>query len=461
MNIIIVGCGKVGTTLAEELSNEGTHDITIIDLDRTKLQGLADNYDVMGITGNGTSFSTLQEAGIDTADIFIAVTESDELNLLCCVIAKKSHSKLATIARVRSHAYHKEIGYLRDSLGISMIINPELAAATEISRLLRFPNAIEISTFAKGRVELMTFRINDKNPMIDMSLSNVVSQFKTGIVVCAVERDHQVFIPDGNFVFQTNDTVSIVGTPKNSSDFFKKIKIKTHQVHNTMIVGGGTTAVYLAWQLLSMGIDVKIIEKDMARCHHLCELLPEAMIIHGEGINHELLMEEGLEECESFVSLTGFDEENLFLSMFAGSKTKGKLVTKINRLSYDEVIARLDLGSIVCPKQLTAQYITQYVRSKQNSLGSNVENIHRILENKADALEFHIQETCPLIGITFEKMQLRSNIIVAAIIRGNNIVIPRGHDSFQAGDHVVLVSSGNHITDIMDILKNRSSLDAK
>ena len=333
MKIIIVGCGKVGETLTELLSNEGKHDITVIDLNRQLLQNIANTYDVMGIAGNGTSFNVLQEAGVDQTDVLIAVTNSDELNLLCCVIGKKSRAKISTIARVRSHSYFNEVSYLRDSLGISMIINPELAAATEISRLLRFPNAIEISTFAKGRVELLNFRLAEGNPMNKKTVSAVVSQFKPIIVFCAVERQHQVVIPDGSFVFEENDVVSIVGTPKNTSDFFKRIKIKTHQVGNTMIVGGGTTALYLALQLLSMGIGVKIVERDAARCEELCELLPKAMIIHGAGIDRDLLMEEGLENCESFVALTGNDEENLFLGMFAGTKTKGKIVTKINRLT--------------------------------------------------------------------------------------------------------------------------------
>lgn len=453
MNIIIIGCGKVGETLTEQLSSEGKHDITVIDLRRDVLQNIANTYDVMGIAGNGTSFSILQEAGIDTADVLVAVTNSDELNLLCCVIAKKSRSNIATIARVRSHAYSKEIAYLRESLGISMILNPELTAATEIARLLRFPNAIEISTFAKGRVEIMSFRLNEENPMNHMTLSSMVSHFKANVVVCAVERNHEVSIPDGNFVFQPYDKVSIVATPKNSSDFFRRINVKTHQVKNAMLVGGGTTAVYLAFQLLNMGIDVKIIEKNKERCKELCELLPKAMIIHGEGINHDLLLEEGLETCEAFVALTGYDEENLFLSMFAGSKSTGKMVTKINRLSYDEIIAKLDLGSIVCPKQLTAEYILQYVRAKQNSLGSNVETIHRILDNKAEALEFNIQPNCPLTDIPLEKMNLHSNLIVAAIMREHQIIIPRGHDSFQTGDHVIIVSKGNRIMDITDILK--------
>ena len=453
MKIMIIGCGKVGETLTELLSSEGKHDITVVDINRPVLQQIADTYDVMGIAGNGTSFSVLQEAGIDVTDVLIAVTNSDELNLLCCVIAKKSRSKIETIARVRSHAYFNEIAYLRESLGISMIINPELTAATEILRLLRFPNAIEISTFAKGRVELMTFRLGADNPMNDKTVSEVISQYHADIVVCAVEREHRVMIPDGSFRFEAQDMVSIVGTPKNSSEFFKKIRIKTHQVANTMMVGGGTTAVYLAMQLLNMGIEVKIVERDSARCEELCELLPKALIIHGAGIDHDLLLEEGLETCESFVALTGNDEENLFLCMFAGTKSRGKLVTKINRLSYDEVIERLDLGSIVCPKQLTAQYILQYVRAKQNSIGSNVENIYRILENKADALEFNITEKCPLLNIPLEKMQLRSNLIVAAIIRHRQIIMPRGGDEFCVGDNVIIVSSGNQILDITDIQK--------
>lgn len=453
MKIIIVGCGKVGETLTELLSNEKKHDITIIDLDREVLQNIANTYDVMGIAGNGTTFSVLQEADIDSSDVMIAVTGSDEVNLLCCVVAKKSRSKIETIARVRSHSYFNEISYLRESLGISMIINPELAAATEIARLLRFPNAIEISTFAKGKVELMTFRLGPDNPINQKKISAVISKYQADIVVCAVEREHKVIIPDGNFVFEEQDLVSIVGTPKNSNDFFKKIKIKTHQVGNTMIVGGGTIALYLALQLLNMGINVKIVERNKARCQDLCELLPKAMIIHGSGINHDLLLEEGLADCESFVAMTGNDEENLFLSMFAGTKSKGKLVTKINRFSYDEVIERLDLGSIVCPKQLTAQYILQFVRAKQNSIGSNVENIYRILENKAEALEFNISKKCPLLHVPLEKMQLRSNLIVATIIRQNKIIMPRGGDEFRVGDRVIVVSNGNQILDITDIQK--------
>lgn len=452
MKIIIVGCGKVGETLTQHLSSEETHDITVIDFNRKILQTLVNTYDVMGIAGNGTSFSILQEAGIDTADVLIAVTNSDELNLLCCVIAKKSRAKIATIARVRSHSYFAEIAYLRESLGISMIINPELTAAKEIARLLRFPNAIEISTFAKGRAELMTFQLSGQNPLNQMRLSDIVNRFKTNVVVCAVERSHQVSIPDGSFVFEENDVVSIVGTQKNASDFFKKLKIKTHPVKNAMLVGGGTTAHYLGIQLLNMGIDVKIIEKDRARCNELSELLPKAMIIHGEGINHDLLLEEGLGQYESFVALTGNDEENLFLSMFAGTKSSGKLVTKINRLNYDEVIARLNLGSIVCPKQLTAQYILQYVRARQNSIGSNVENIYRILENKAEALEFYIQKGCPLVNIPLKELKLCSNLIVAAIIRRNTTITPNGQDELHVGDYVIIVSSGNHILDITDIL---------
>ncbi len=453
MNIIIVGCGKVGTALVQQLSREG-HDIAIIDEIADKVQLISNTYDVLGVVGNGSSFHTLSEAGIDEADLLIAVTNSDELNLLCCVIAKKAGDNVATIARVRNPAYFEEISFIKKELDLSMIINPELAAAMEISRLLRFPTAIEINTFAKGRIELLKFRIENDSRLSGMSLIDIENKFRCGILVCAVERGHEVIIPSGGFVLKKKDVVSIVSPPKNSNEFFKKIGLQTHQVKSAMVVGGGEIAFYLARQLLAMGVRVKIIEKEKARCDTLSELLPRAMIINGDGIDQDLLLSEGMKQTEAFVALTNLDEENLLLSLFARSQTDAKLVTKINSITFDQVIESLDLGSIICPKHITAESILQYVRARQNSVGSNVETLYKIVDEKAEALEFAIRQVSPVVGIPLEKLRLKPDILICSINRGGQIIIPRGQDTIEVGDNVIVVTTRQGLDDITDILKN-------
>ena len=390
MNIIIVGCGKVGRTLAEQLSNE-KHNIVIVDIIEKKIQDTTEDIDIMGFLGNAASINTLLDAGIETADLLIAVTGSDELNLLCCLIAKRV-SKCHTIARVRNPVYSKELGFIKQSLGISMIINPEYAAAIEIARILRFPSAIKIDTFAKGRVELLKFKIKPEFKLNNMSVMEFGERYKNLILIGAVERGEEVSIPSGNFILKDNDIVSVIASPINSALFFKKIGIHTHQVKSTMIVGGGTLSYYLAKILLSMKIRVLIVESNAARCEQLSELLPDATIIHGDGTDKNLLLEEGLTRVESFVTLTNLDEENILLSLFAKKNSNAKLVSKVNRIAFDDIIEGLDIGSVIYPKYITADYILQYVRAMQNSIGSNVETLYQILDNKAEALEFSIHD---------------------------------------------------------------------
>ena len=376
MNIIIVGCGKVGRTLAEQLSNE-KHNIVIVDIIEKKIQDTTEDIDIMGFLGNAASINTLLDAGIETADLLIAVTGSDELNLLCCLIAKRV-SKCHTIARVRNPVYSKELGFIKQSLGISMIINPEYAAAIEIARILRFPSAIKIDTFAKGRVELLKFKIKPEFKLNNMSVMEFGERYKNLILIGAVERGEEVSIPSGNFILKDNDIVSVIASPINSALFFKKIGIHTHQVKSTMIVGGGTLSYYLAKILLSMKIRVLIVESNAARCEQLSELLPDATIIHGDGTDKNLLLEEGLTRVESFVTLTNLDEENILLSLFAKKNSNAKLVSKVNRIAFDDIIEGLDIGSVIYPKYITADYILQYVRAMQNSIGSNVETLSLI-----------------------------------------------------------------------------------
>lgn len=452
MNIIIVGCGKVGRSLVEQLSSEN-HDISVVDPKAHVVQSLVDMYDVFGIVGNGASYNILTEVGIEEADLLIAVTNSDELNLLCCLIAKKA-GRCATIARVSNPVYFDEINFIKEEMGISMIINPELAAASEMSRILRIPTAMEINSFAKGKVELLKFVLRKNSVLNGIELKEIGEQIDGDVLVCAVERENNVHIPSGDFILKENDRISIVASPGSASDFFHKIGIQTNPVRNAMIVGGSKTAYYLAKRLIRRGISVKIIDKDFERCEELSALLPKAVIIHGNGSDQEVLLEEGLLETDAFVALTNFDEENVFLSLFVKGQTDAKLITKVKRVSYNHIIDALDLGSLIYPEYITAQYIVQYVRAKQNSIGSNIENLYKIVDGKAEALEFHIEEHAPVIGIPLQSLPLKDQILICSINRNGTVMVPKGQDMIQVGDTVIVVTTTTGLHDISDILKS-------
>ena len=451
MQIIIVGCGKVGRTLAEQLQEEES-DITLIDVSANVINSLQDDIDAMGIVGNGASINTLMEAGVNKADILIAVTGSDEMNLLCCLISQNT-GHCQTIARVRNPIYGNEISFIKKRLGVNMIINPELAAAQEISRLLRFPSAIKIDTFSRGRVELLKFKVLPEFGLDGMTISRITETLKCDVLFCAVESRDQVSIPGGNHMIHNGDNVSILASPVNAAAFFKKIGLKTHQVKNAIIVGGGTISYYLAKALLDMNISVKIIEQNTARCETLSDLLPSATIINGDGTNRSLLMEEGLPQTEAFVSLTNLDEENVFLALFAKTISNAKLVAKVNRLAFDDVIDNLDIGSVIYPKYITSDRILQYVRAMQNSIGSNVETLYHILDNKAEALEFAIRDNSPVVGIPLSELNLRQNLLVGYLNHNGVVKIPRGHDTIQVGDTVIIVTTHKGLRDITDILE--------
>lgn len=452
MNIIIVGCGKVGQKIAEQLSQENEHDITVVDLRRKVVENLINQCDIMGVVGSCSDLSTLTEAGVENADILIAVTGSDELNLLTCLMAKKAGG-CQTIARVRKPEYAKALNLFKEDLGLAMIINPEQAAALEIARILKFPTALQIDTFAKGRAEILKFKIPEGSPLDNLSIAEMSQKIDSDILVCGVARGDEAFIPGGNFILKSGDFISVVTSVKNCGDFFKKIGIKTNRVKDTMIVGGGEIAYYLAKMLIATGIKVKIIEINPEKSEELAQLLPKATIINADGTENGVLLEEGIEYAESFVAMTNIDEENILLSLFAKSKTKGKLITKINRIAYDEVISNLDLDTTIYPKNITAEYIVKFVRAKNNSIGSNIETMHLILDGKAEALEFRIRENSPIAGKPIEKLNLKDNILIACINRNGNVIIPRGRDIIQAGDTVIVVTGRHGFTDIADILK--------
>ncbi len=451
MQIIIVGCGNVGETLTEQLSGEG-HNITVIDRDRARTEAVVNQYDVMGIVGNGTSFSVLKEAGVDQADLLIAVTPSDELNLLCCLIAKKA-GNCHTIARVRNPVYVKELPYIREELGLSMIINPEHAAALEISRLLKFPSAIEVDTFAKGRVELLKCRVEAGSPLCGLPLTDISAKLHCDVLVCAVERGEKVYIPGGSFVLEENDLISLVASVQYANEFFRKVGMATNRIRSVMIVGGGETSFYLAKMLLPMGMEVTIIEKDKERCNELSELLPKALIIHGDGTERNLLQEEGLLHMQAFVAWTNLDEENVMLSLYARHVSKAKTVTKVHRIVYDEIIDSLNLGSVMYPKYITAEYILQYVRAMQNSIGSNVETLYKIIEDKVEALEFSVGKQSPVAGVPLKDLELKDNLLICCINRRGQIITPGGQDTMEPGDTVVVVTTNTGFRDLKDILK--------
>lgn len=452
MNIIIVGCGKVGIKIIEQLSHEEEHDITIIDTRANVVQELVNEYDIMGVVGSGIDIDTLSEAGVEKADVLIAVAGSDELNLMLCLMAKKL-GNCQTIARVRKPEYFKSIKLIKEELGLSLVINPEQTAANEIARVLRFPTAINIDTFAKGRVEILKFQIPENNVLSNLKVMDIAPRLDCHILVCGVERGSEAFIPSGNFKMHAGDYLSIVAPLGEAGAFFKKIGIKTNRVKDTLIVGGGDTAYYLAKQLIERGIGVKIIEQKQERCDELFHLLPKASIVHGDGTDNKLLMEEGLSQYDSFVSLTNIDEENVLLSLYAKSKTDSKIITKINRIEYGNVIDNLLLGTTIYPKNITAEYIVRFVRALQNSMGSNIETLHYILDGKAEALEFTVKENCPISNIKLEDLNLKENIIIACIGRNGKLIIPRGQDMILKGDTVVIVTLKEGFKDISDILK--------
>lgn len=452
MQIIIVGCGKVGIALTQRLSTEDNN-ICIVDIDRDTVQQLAAECDVMGIVGNGASYSILAEAGVEQADLLIAVTESDELNLLCCVIARKA-SRCQTIARVRNPMYNSEQQFLQKELGLSMIINPELTAATEIANLLCFPGAIGIDIFSKGSAEMFRFRIPVDSMLHELSLKEISSRIHCDLLICAVDRDNEVRIPDGNFVLRSGDIISIIASRKNVVEFCQKINLKTTGVKNTMIIGGGKISLYLGKILEGLNISVKIIERDAAKCRELAELLPEAVIIHGDGSNESLLQEERIDKMDSLVALTNMDEENILLSLFAKGKVRSKIVSKINRLQLNEVIHNLDMDSVVYPKLLTAQKILQYVRAAKNSIGSNVQTLYRLYDDRVEALEFHISENSRITGIPLHNLQLKSGLLICSITRNNQVIIPNGQSSILPGDSIIVVTTRLGLQDAQDILKN-------
>ena len=451
LKIIIVGCGKVGANLVDQLSKEG-HDITVIDKKAEKIQDITNIYDVMGLVGNGASYSTQMEAGIEETDLIIAVTDSDELNLLCCTVAKRV-GKCAAIARVRTPDYSEETGYLREQLGLALIINPELEAAREVARILYLPTALEVNSFAHGQAELVKFKVPEGNLLNGLSLAYLGKNITNDILICAVERNGEVYMPNGDFVLHSGDVVSFVSERHIARDFLKQIGLATRQVKDTMIIGASKAAYYLAKELLNMGISVKIIEKEKENCESLSVKLPKAIIINGDGTDPDILKEEGIETVQSFIPLTGIDEENIMLTLYAKQVSKAKVVTKINRVNYKQVINNLDLGSLVYPKYITSEAIIAYVRAKKNSMGSNIETRYHMFASRVEAIEFIVEENSKVSGIPIKDLKLKKDVLISFINHNGHIIIPTGNDEIEDGDTVMIVTKNTGFTGIDDIVR--------
>lgn len=451
LKIIIVGCGKVGANLVDQLSKEG-HDITVIDKKAEKIQDITNIYDVMGLVGNGASYSTQMEAGIEETDLIIAVTDSDELNLLCCTVAKRV-GKCAAIARVRTPDYSEETGYLREKLGLALIINPELEAAREVARILYLPTALEVNSFAHGQAELVKFKVPEGNLLNGLSLAYLGKNITNDILICAVERNGEVYMPNGDFVLQSGDVVSFVSERHIARDFLKQIGLATRQVKDTMIIGASKAAYYLAKELLNMGISVKIIEKEKENCEILSVKLPKAIIINGDGTDPDILKEEGIETVQSFIPLTGIDEENIMLTLYAKQVSKAKVVTKINRVNYKQVINNLDLGSLVYPKYITSEAIIAYVRAKKNSMGSNIETLYHMFDSRVEAIEFIVEENSKVSGVPIKDLKLKKDVLISFINHNGHIIIPTGNDEIEDGDTVMIVTKNTGFTGIDDIVR--------
>lgn len=452
LKIIIVGCSRVGETLIEELSLEG-HDITIVDKDRDKVNELTGIYDIMGVVGNGASFGVQLEAGIKDANLIIAVTESDELNLLCCTVARRV-GNCAAIARVRNPEYSIEVEYLREKLGLEMIINPDFEASREMSRILCLPNALEVTSFAHGQADLIKIKVPEGNMLDGITVAEVGGKIEN-VLITAVERGGHVFIPSGDFRMEADDILTFVAPRKQAKVFFKTIGFKTNQVKNTLIVGGGIAGYYLAKQLLHVGIAVKIIEKDKKRCEELSILLPKAVIINGDGTDEDVLKEEGIEDVESFIPLTGSDEENIILTLYAhqASGVDAKVITKINRLTFNSVISKLDLGSVIYPRYLTTEAIVAYVRAKSASRSNSIETLSHLYDQKVEAIEFRVNSENLVTNVPLMKLDLKDDLLISFINRHGTIIIPSGQDCIKAGDTVMIVTTQKGLVDISDILE--------
>ena len=450
MNIIIAGDGKVGSTLTRQLTSEG-YDVTVIDSKQKCLEDSVERYDVISVQGNCASMDVLRQAGVMDANLLIAATGADEVNLLCCTTAHTINPKLHTIARIRNPEYTEQIFQMRDLFGLSMLINPENQAATEIERLLKYPGFLRRDTFAKGRTEIVELRIDAKSKLCNVKLSDLKSIVKCKVLVCAVLRDGSAITPGGDFVLREGDRLFITALSENLTTLLKSLGILTRQVRRVMLCGGGRVSYYLANRLLKAGIGCVIVDNDLTRCKELCSLLPKAEVIHGDVSDQYLLESEGLSQWDALVTLTGLDELNMIVSLYGISQGIPQVITKLGHADNHSIINSLSLGSYVCPKELCCNNIVRYVRAMQNQTGAAI-SVHTIADGQAEAMEFLADEKTKYCGIPLKQIKLKSNVLIVSISHGAATEIANGDSVFQAGDTIIVVTnSGVVLRQLNDI----------
>ena len=451
MNIIVVGCGKIGTTILSSLVAEG-HNVVALDSNPNTINEITNLYDAIGICGNGNDCDTLSEAGVEKAELFVAVTGSDEFNMLSCFLARRMGAK-HTIARIRNPEYNDQnLGFIKKQLGLSMAINPDLLAAQEIFNILKLPSAAKIETFSRRDFEMIELKLRQESVLDGVSLIELRKKYDVKLLVCVVQRDNEVFIPDGSFVLKSGDKIGITATTSEILRFLKMLGVMQKQARNIMILGGSRTAYYLSKLLMGIGNTVKIVEKDHKRCLELSETLPNAVIINGDGAGQELLNEEGLSSMDAFISLTGMDEENILISFYAAAQNVPKVISKVNRDEFMYLAEKIGLDCTISPKNIISDILVRYARALENSLGSNVETLYQIMDGKAEALEFNIVADSAVTEIPLKDMKLKPNTLIAGIMRGRKIIIPSGDDMILPEDKVVIITSGYKLNDISDIL---------
>ncbi|MBO0454165.1 MULTISPECIES: Trk system potassium transporter TrkA [Enterococcus] len=454
MKIIVLGAGKVGKALTQQLSDEDyDYDVVVIDLHAEKVESIINQYDVLGVVGDGATYDILMEAGVDDTDIIIAVTQSDELNILACLMAKKMGAK-NSIARVRNPEYLKQRSFMRDQLGLSMIINPELEAANEIRRLLLFPSAFKVDTFVGGKIELAEFRLKENAKLIGVPLNRLDKVSKTNVLICAVRRKDEVLIPDGNFVLEQGDRIHVMGQHRDLVRFCQNINLFEQKTKRIIIVGGGRIAYYLARQLNEHGIQVKIIENNPKRCLDLSIMLPNATIIESDGSDEEVLIEEGIDSVDAFVALTGLDEENIVISLYAKQMKAKKTVAKVTRTNFTNVLDQLDIDSVISPKNIIATHILRYVRAKNNKDDdSSVKTLHHLFNDDVDAMEFVVTPQTCFLNKKVSEVKLKNNILIAAISRERGFVVPKGDTEIRLKDHIVIITTDRKICSLNDLVR--------
>ena len=443
MNIIIAGGGKVGITLAHQLSAE-KHDITLIDSNAQVLNASMERFDMMTVHGNCASMAVLLQAGIKDADLLIAATNADEVNLLCCTTAHGINPNLHTIARIRNPEYTQQIYEMRDIFALSMTINPENQAAVEIERLLKFPGFLRRDSFAKGRVEIVELKIDRDSKLCGISLQEMPGIVKCKVLVCAVLRSGTATVPRGDFILQEGDRIFVTAPTENLTVMLKSLGIITRRARRVILCGGGRVSYYLAALLEKSNVSVQLIDSNYRRCKELAALLPQTCVVHGDATDHSLLENEGLSSCDALVTLTGTDELNMIISLFGSSRNVPQVITKLSHAENRNIIDNLPLGSIVCPKELCCNHIIRYVRAMQNQTGAAV-SVHAIADGQAEAVEFLVEESTRNQGVPLKALKLKPNVLIASITHGAHTEIPNGNSMFHVGDSLVVVTSGRGI----------------